>query len=222
MKAILDNRLKTAAGFVTEGAYLVDVGTDHAKLPVYLISENRIERAIAADINEGPLAFAKELINRYFFDEKIKTVLTDGLSGIDLSEITDISICGMGGELISEILDRGFSDEYSHINFILNPMTKDDELRKYLIGNGFSIRNEKACVQSGKVYTVINAVFNNMPAEYSEITLLTGGFKGETPEERAYLNKLIKRLRKQMKDKNKVQASENTLKYLEELLGECR
>lgn len=207
MKFNLDRRLSTAAGYVSEGGILADIGTDHAKLPVSLLSDGKISGAYACDINEGPIAAARALISEKGFGNEIKTVVTNGLCGLPLSEITDVSICGMGGELISGILSASLCEEYCRINFILNPMSRDDELRKYLLGAGFSIISEKAVCQSGKVYTVMNAAYTGgvkggkpeaCRADFTDREyLLSGGFTGETEEERAYLKKIIARLKKE-------------------------
>lgn len=217
MKALLDKRLGAVSGFI-KGDVLVDVGTDHAKLPVRLCLENKIKRAFATDINKGPLAFADALISENGLEDRIKTVLTNGLVGVDLSDVTDISVCGMGGELISEILEQSFCLEYSRINFVLNPMTRDSELRKYLFSRGFEIREETAVVQSGKVYAVIAASFTGKVYEPTETELMIGSIRGKNDAEKMYIEKALGRLRKQLKDKEKREKSEILIKEIEEIL----
>ena len=97
-----DSRLRAAAGFVRQGAVFADIGTDHAYLPVFLCREKRVCHAYACDIVEGPLKSAVAHIEESGFRDLITPVLTDGLTGLDDKGITDIAICGMGGELIAD------------------------------------------------------------------------------------------------------------------------
>ena len=217
MKALLDKRLRAVSDFI-KGDFLVDVGTDHAKLPVRLCLENKIKRAVATDINKGPLEFADALISENALQDKIETVQTNGIIGVDLSEVTDVSICGMGGELISEILEQSFCLEYSHINFVLNPMTRDSELRKYLFERGFEITNESAVVQSGRVYAVMAARFTGKKQTPGGTELLIGGMRGQTEAERMYIEKVLKRLKKQLLDIEKRNRSEILIKEIEEIM----
>ena len=104
-KPNLDARLLSVAKFVREGAYACDIGTDHAYLPVYLVITGRAERALASDINKGPVMRAEESVARYGVSDKIKVILSDGLAGAEKNPVTDIIIAGMGGELIASILE---------------------------------------------------------------------------------------------------------------------
>ena len=56
----LTPRLRAIAEQVPQGARLADIGTDHGYLPVWLLLAGQIDRAIAADLREGPLKRARE------------------------------------------------------------------------------------------------------------------------------------------------------------------
>ncbi len=164
----LDPRLSLAASFVS-GRVAADIGTDHAYIPIYLLTSGKCSYAIASDINEGPLMRAKANAADYKVDSSIYFGLTDGLRDLPLleKEVSDIVICGMGGELIASILE---ASEYAHksgVNLILQPMSSIDELREYLSQKGFEIKNEGICSSQGKIYQCINCTYTGNPYSLS-------------------------------------------------------
>ena len=159
---MLDARLSCAASFVRAGAVLADVGTDHAYLPIALLSCGAISYAYAADVAPGPLATAQAHLEECCkelpaLDEKIRLVLTDGLAGLDgvTPSVTDISICGMGGELIARILSDAPFVKHPGIRLILQPMTMQPVLRRWLAEHGFAVEYERLCTANGKLYSVL-------------------------------------------------------------------
>lgn len=169
----LDPRLSLAASFV-EGKVCADIGTDHAYIPVYLLTSGKCDYAIASDINEGPLNKAKENAALYNVSDKVYFALTDGLRNLPLEEksVTDIVICGMGGELIASIIDACPYTRNKNVRLILQPMSSIEELREYLDENGFNTVKESICVSAGKIYQCICTVYdgeirNSSPAELS-------------------------------------------------------
>ena len=178
MKQIrLDNRLSTVAKYVTKGGVAADIGTDHAFLPCYLIQCGQIRRALACDIRQGPLDKAGQTVDEYGLSNKVRLVLCDGLCVIDepdKSEITDIIIAGMGGEMIEKILTDSPWVQNERYNLIFQPMTKAHMLRKFLCENGYEIADETACVAANKHYTVINARFCGKAIKYDLPYLYAG------------------------------------------------
>ena len=118
----INGRLLSAAEFVRQGARFVDIGTDHAYLPLFLLKSGRVESAICADINEGPLESAKSNAKEAGVTENIDFVLTDGASALSDRGVTDVAICGMGGELIADIIDRAPFLKDANIRLILGPI----------------------------------------------------------------------------------------------------
>ena len=169
----LSPRLLAAAGFVRPMAVVADVGTDHAYLPIYLCGTGRIRSAVASDINEGPVHRAKINIASHSLAKKIAVCHTDGLSGIDAYSPTDIIICGMGGELIAEIISRAEWTKNRDIRLILQPMTHAEKLRKYLCDEGYLIIDE-AMAKEEKVYQIICAEYRGERVEYSPLELTFG------------------------------------------------
>ena len=171
----LSKRLQTIADFVKKGAVVADIGTDHAHIPIYLIKNNIISKAYACDINKGPLEKAKENIN-YYGVKNIELRLSNGLEKLKSDEADTVIIAGMGGELIIDILEKGRRFFESKRKFILSPHTKIDEVRKFLLSNGFEITKEDMCIDEGKFYTVIEVKYTENKEMYSETELLYGKY----------------------------------------------
>ncbi len=158
-----------AAEEVRAGKKLVDIGTDHAYLPSYLIEKNVSPSAIAADIGKGPLKNAEKIVGTSdLLREKIELRLSDGLKEIRSDEAEDIVIAGMGGLLISRILSDTpwIKDESKRL--ILQPMSHAEDVRKFLCENGFEILKEKACHDSGHNYILIVAEYKNRKNDKDE------------------------------------------------------
>ena len=136
---------------------MADIGTDHGYLPVYLLQTGKILRAVAADINAGPLASAKETVTACGLQERVELRQSDGLKNIDVSDITDIVIAGMGGELICQIIGECPKLQDPAKRLILQPMTQAPYLRRWLCRNGYAIAAESPAEAGGKFYAVISA-----------------------------------------------------------------
>ncbi len=161
----MTERLYAVASFVKTGSSVADVGTDHAYIPIYLLTNDVSECAIAMDINHGPLLRAKENIEKFGLENKILTRLSDGLSELMAGECDTVIIAGMGGILINRILDNS-KHLYPHIkHYILQPMTAVEETRKFLEQNGFCIENERLAKEENKIYTIISAKRGAMKIE---------------------------------------------------------
>lgn len=156
----LDNRLSLCAKMVREGVNVCDVGTDHAYLPVWLTMTGKCKSALACDIKKAPLLNGEATIQKYGAENLVKTRLSDGLSEVLENEADDIVIAGMGGELITKIMGEWHFSKDVKKHFVLQPMTKSEEVIKYLCENGFEILQQKTCVADKKVYTVISTRFS--------------------------------------------------------------
>lgn len=154
MRFKLDARLAAVADCVRDGAFLADIGTDHAYLPIYLMQKDKIRGAVASDIHEGPLVRAQANIREAGLSEKIETLLTNGLAGIERYPVTDIVIAGMGGQLIAEILDAAPFVRERRVRLILQPMQNVEQLREYL-SHGYAVEFEKQAVCADKLYQIL-------------------------------------------------------------------
>lgn len=169
----LDDRLATAAEYV-RGGRLADVGTDHAYLPVALVLAGRVRDAIASDVRPGPLKHARQTVERYGLGDRVRLLLTDGLHGVERYEPDDVAIFGMGGELISSIIDAADWLRERDVRLILQPMTRRAELRRYLLSHGFEIADETMSCADGRIYQTICAAYTGQCTEYTPAELELG------------------------------------------------
>ena len=173
MARILDPRLAAAAAFVRSGAAVADIGTDHAHLPLYLLETGRARFAVVSDIRPGPLERAKHNAASAGMTDRMRFVLADGLEGLEPERegVTELMICGMGGELIARIVGASAYAKRQGVRLILGPMSSPEELRRFLAENGFRILDERLAESAGKRYAVLLAEYDGQlrsftPGEY--------------------------------------------------------
>ena len=193
----LDNRLLCVASLVPKGARMVDVGSDHAYLPVYLMEKGLISAALATDVNEGPIRRAEKNIQTAGFASQIATRKCDGLAGIEDFAPDTVTICGMGGELIAAILqDSGYVRQKAPL-LLLQPMTQAAFLRRYLLGSGYEIVAERLLPDAHRIYQVIACRYTASPAAtLSPLWELAGKGNAKSP----HLPLLLAKLKKQYGD----------------------
>lgn len=183
-------RLEKIAGLVDCNARVADIGADHGYLSIFLEKEKQTPQIIACDINEKPLSVARKNIEKMGCT-KIELRLSDGFEKIKKNEIDTAVIAGMGGEVISGIIERCEwikSDKYT---LILQPMTSSQELRRYLYSNKFEIVAEAAVFDSDKLYTVIKAVYSGVSRPYRDGDCYIGKLSPENETDYKYLKKQL-------------------------------
>lgn len=153
----LSRRLQIVAQAVTPGHRVTDVGTDHGYVPIYLIKNQCCEKAIAMDVNKGPLERAREHIKSEGLTDQIETRLSDGLAMLSPEETDSVVIAGMGGDLICRILGRAPEFFEAKTEFILQPQSEWFKVRHLLHHNGYHIQNEWFVKEDGKYYVVMKA-----------------------------------------------------------------
>lgn len=195
----LDERLYLCAKNVRLGSTVADVGTDHAYLAIWLVSNGVCPRAIASDLRAGPLLNAQKNILKYGVADKIETRLSDGLDVVFPAEVDDIVIAGMGGELIMQIIERAdwLKDSAKHL--VLQPMSGEVELREFLASQQFKIVAEQAVVSCGKVYTVMSVFFDASFCRCDELYPYIGRLGDDlTAENRLSIKRTIRDLSNQL------------------------
>ena len=170
----LGNRLSLCASMVREGTKLVDIGTDHAYLPIWLVRKGRISNAIAADVKLSPLRSAERNIRRYHVEEQVSARLSDGLDAVFPNAAPWL--------------------KQEHKRLILQPMTSAEELRRFLAREGFSILREEATEEDGHIYSVMQVMYAPAQAGGGELYPYIGKLDGSTAESRAYISKCAVRL----------------------------
>lgn len=154
----ISKRLRKVAGFVPQDAKILDVGSDHAYLPIYLIQQGKISSAIAGEVVEGPYQSAVTNVADNQMSDKISVRLANGLAAFEVEDQIDvIVIAGMGGGLIADILDNGSAKLASVKRLILQPNNREDELRRWLCGHDFQITEEAIVEENGKFYEIMIA-----------------------------------------------------------------
>ncbi len=182
----LTPRLSAIVSQVEKVNTAVDVGCDHAQVGIYLAESGKVLNMTVSDINDGPIACAREAVHIAGLSDKITCVKTDGLNGIPPQDC--VIIAGMGGELIRDIIARA---EWTKRNcrLILQPMSMAPVLRKFLFENGYKILRETIVREGEKLYTVLT-VEPGEQGKYSEADLYLSDFSSDIALE--YLNKVIK------------------------------
>ena len=171
----LDKRLSAVAALVRPGSRLADIGTDHAYLPVHLVQAGVCPSAIASDIGSGPLDAARRTVTENDLTSEIALRLGNGLATVSAGEVEDIAIAGMGGETIVAILEAAPWVQNEGVRLILQPMTRAEDLRRWLLGNGFSVLEEHLIIDGRHLYPVLAAEYTAAPVCEDE-TLIYGGY----------------------------------------------
>ena len=164
-----------------------DIGSDHAFLAIEALKRGIASQAIAADINEQPLLKGRE--NAALQGVKMDFYLSDGFKAIDSFRITSAAVCGMGGELIARIV--GESKACKSALLVLQPMSAQEELRRFLWDSGYEIFTERFVIDAGKPYTVMQVKFTGARTEYGYIDLYLGRERAQSPEFSAYCKRQL-------------------------------
>ncbi len=172
---MLTPRLQTVADMIEYTDSVIDIGTDHGYLPIYLLIGGKAKTACAADIRVGPLENARENIVKRGVE--CECVLSDGFKNI-CKKYSLACICGMGGETIINIITEG--KDITPDELILQPMTGADKLRKFLFENGYSITDEVFVTEGEKVYCIIKTFKTGENTPYTYPDLFLGKIRPKT------------------------------------------
>jgi tRNA (adenine22-N1)-methyltransferase len=170
----LSMRLERVAAYVPVGARLADIGSDHGYLPVVLMCRGLITTAVAGEVALTPFLAAERTVRDNALGQRISVRLADGLAVIEPGDgITAVSLCGMGGERIRDILDSGKARLSGDERLILQPNGGEQPLRQWLMANGYGILCEEVLRENRFNYEIIVAE-RMEPVRYSAEQLFFG------------------------------------------------
>ncbi|RDY24629.1 SAM-dependent methyltransferase [Romboutsia maritimum] len=226
----LTDRLLKIASLVTKDKKIADIGTDHGYIPVYLLNKAHVSYAILADVNKGPLDNAKKEVKYNNLLDNVDLRLGSGIEVLEQGEVDEVIIAGMGGILISQLLEAKLEVAHTVDKLILQPMQAQDELRRYLYKNGFEILDEVLVKEDFRIYEIIIAKYTgNITNIEDEIYLEVGKklIENKDPLLEEFINKKIhmyKSILNKIEGKSgevieqKRQASLSSIKKLENLI----
>jgi tRNA (adenine22-N1)-methyltransferase len=225
-------RLERVAAHVPVGARLADIGSDHGYLPVALMRRGAIAGAVAGEVAMTPFRAAERTVRDNDLEQQITVRLASGLAAIEPDDgITAISICGMGGETIRDILEQGKTRLSGHERLILQPNGGEQPLRQWLMENGYCILSEELLRENRFDYEIIVAERAG-PVTYTAEELYFGPLQmqARSPEFLAKWQRLLREKQKTLSNlararqavpAEKLQDTERQARWISELLAAC-
>lgn len=224
---MLNQRLKTVSEYIV-GDALVDIGSDHAYLPIYAVNENIIKKAICGEIARGPYDSSVKNVQQNKLSDDIKIRLGDGLSILrSMDDADTITICGMGGPLIASIIENGMKFVHGTPRFIVQANTYPYPIRKIMSEHNYKISEELQLKDGPHFYDIIVFDYSKEAVEYSEAELRFGPVNIEKREpvfirqlerEKSHIEKILNGINDREKNIDKVERLESNLKYVDEVL----
>lgn len=156
----LDRRLKSIVELLGKEDIVVDIGCDHGYVGNFLVENNLSKKVYATDISKDSLDKNREFSYSRGNEDKVISLLGDGLEPVKNLDFDGVIIAGMGGELIINIIDS-YKELLKDKVLILQPMTGRVSLRKYLTENGFFIEKESIAKENNKYYEIMRVVFKD-------------------------------------------------------------
>ena len=229
---MLNNRLAAIAKYITPNTNVVDVGTDHALLPIFLIQNTISSKVVGVELNREPYLKAKNKVAALGLDRYIDLRLGYGLEPVQNDQVNIIVIAGMGAKTIIEILKRGAGLIKKVDRIILQPMNGCELIRTYLHHNrNLAIVDEDIVMENGRLYEIIVAE-HGVSRDFDDILIEIGSilFKKKHPLFPILLEKKIQRYKKiadnldksnKLTSKNRIKYYESKAKSLEKVLISC-
>ena len=165
IKVDISKRLRAIADNIPNLSRVVDVGTDHALLSIYLVNEGIATRVIASDVADGPIEAARVNVRRFGLDAVIEVRRGNGLATVSPGEVDTIVLAGMGGGLAARILRDGHTVVARARQVIVQPMNDADATRHCFYDMGLHLVSEQVVREEDRLYDVL---FANIPSGREE------------------------------------------------------
>lgn len=228
----LSERLKLVSSYLPPAANFADIGSDHAYLPCYVCLGDPSAQAVAGEVNEGPFQAAVRQVTQQGLEDRIEVRKGDGLNVVDQGEVEQLTIAGMGGKLIKQILENG-EDKLSGVQrIVVQPNIDAKLLREWFIQNEFALKHENIIEEDGHIYEILVADRGDSLAPYTdnrEKELFFGpfllhknqpAFHKKWSRERDKLIKVTHQMKKATQpDEGKIQKFQEQIKWIEEVLN---
>lgn len=226
----LSKRLETVSEHVEPGSRLADIGSDHAYLPIHLAKNKQISYGVVGEVAKGPLANAINEITKENLLDLLHPRLADGLAAIKNDDRIDtITIAGMGGILISRILEQGKEKLTGRERLILQPNVGEDVVRNWLMQHQYRIKTEQILEEDHHIYEIITAVKSQQPVHYTAQQLKFGPYllQEKSPvfiakwlEERRQLQRVVMNMKRAVhEDRLKIQKIEQQIEEINEVVN---
>lgn len=154
----LSERLKNVVDLVLPAETVADVGCDHGYVAIRLVQQKKAMSVIAMDVGKGPLSRAKEHIIQYGMEKQIETRLSDGVEALVCGEADCLICAGMGGKLVTGILERGLAVVRQMKALVLQPQSDISYVRAWLREHDFRIDAERMVCEDGKFYPMFRVI----------------------------------------------------------------
>lgn len=153
-------RLLAIASLIDKGSSVLDVGTDHAYLPIILSQNKKCKSIIASDVSSNALKIAKDNLKKYHIDD-VKLILSNGLDSIN-EDYDTIVLAGMGTSTIIKILENKKLPN----TLIISSNNDLYKLRKFMNKIKYKIKEEIVILEKNKYYDIIKYQKGNEKLSY--------------------------------------------------------
>ncbi|MBR6935514.1 MAG: SAM-dependent methyltransferase [Clostridia bacterium] len=227
----LSRRLNKVLSLCPRSKCIADIGTDHGLLPVRAVMCGKAKKAVACDLRKGPLDRCIANIEAYGAGANVSARLAYGLDGLEPGEADTVTIAGMGGMLICEIITKAIESGKltPGTRLVLCPNTHDEYVRRMVCSRSFILRRECPVREDGMIYLIVSCVYTG---ENSPFSFVSDGLKEQEffiPEHftgvsgtlpKYYYRKVMLRASKRLKGlSGKAENYETAL--VREIIGKC-
>ena len=151
-------RLMEIINIIDKDKKVIDIGTDHGLVPLYLAKNSISTNILATDISAPSLKKLEDALDDNL-SKTIKTMVTDGFKGIKKEDNQVAIIAGMGGNTIIDIIDASLDFAKNLDYMILESNIASERLRDYLISQNFEILRDFLTYENGKYYDILKVKY---------------------------------------------------------------